>query len=249
MDPPVAGPLLVVRGLTRRFDGIVALDDVDLEVPPGEVLGVVGPNGAGKSTLLHVVAGLLAPSAGRVLLDSVDITGWAAHRVRRAGVATVLQSPRVFPSLAAREHVAVGALFGSRQRPVQTQALRDADEALAAVGLAGRAGAPAGALDLHERRLLALATALVGRPQVLLVDEVMAGLDAAELEMAVAGLRNARDRLGLTVVWVEHVLAAVRTLADRVVVLHLGGVLADGPASTVLADERVAAAYLGSAAR
>jgi ABC-type branched-subunit amino acid transport system ATPase component len=213
------------------------------------VQAVIGPNGAGKSTLLQLVAGLLAPTAGRVLLGGEDLTGLAPHAIRRLGVATVRQTPRPLTSMTVRDDVAVGARFGTRGgRLPDGAALAEADEALALVGLAGHGDRPSAELSLHERRLLELARAVAGRPAVLLLDEVMAGLSPGEVDEAVAVVRRVRGERGVTVVWVEHVLRAVTALADVVAVLVAGRVLAAGPPDEVVRDPRVVEAYVGGGA-
>lgn len=212
----------------------------------GEILALVGPNGAGKSTLLKLVVGLEAPTRGRVRLAGEDITGLSPHRVRRRGIAMVQQTPRRFPTMSVRENVALGALFG---RPGaqggEEEALQFADEALALVGLDDRRDHHVGSLNLHELRFLELARAVAGEPRVLLLDEVMAGLNDAELETSIEMVRAIRDRYAITVVWVEHVMKAVMELAQRVVVLNFGRILAEGTPEQVMRDPAVVEAYLG----
>jgi len=255
-------PLLEVRGVTKRFGGLPAVDGIDLEVAAGEIVAVIGPNGAGKSTLLQLIDGLLTPtSAQRIALDGADLLGAKPHRIRRAGIATVLQTPRMFPSMSVRENAALGARFarpragdghnehatsggnGTAEGPVS------ADEAAMGVldrlGLADRADAAVDELTLHDKRLLDLARALAGAPRLVLLDEVMAGLNPTEIDRFVTVIRGIRDDLGVAIVWVEHIMRAVTDLADRVIVLEAGRVLAEGDAAGVLRDRRVIEAYLG----
>ncbi len=243
----MAAPL-ALRDLTTHFGGLAALDGVDLDVAAGSITALVGPNGAGKSTLLRTVAGIDRPTRGTVSIAGTDATGWAPHAVRRAGVASVSQSPRPFASMTAREDVAVAATFGGRagRRP-RHRALADADAALDLVGLASRRDAPVVDLALQEQRFLGLARAAVGRPLVVLLDEPLAGLADAELARALDLLRHVRDETGAALLWVEHVVGAVVALAERVVVLDDGVVVASGDPATVMRDERVATAYLGPA--
>jgi ABC-type branched-subunit amino acid transport system ATPase component len=238
--------ILEVRGLGRRFGGLPAVDDVDLDVEAGEVFAIIGPNGAGKSTLLKMISGMLAPSAGSVVFDGVDITGRKPHLVRHSGIAKVLQTPRVFQTMTVRENAALGAMFGGTEgRRTEAQAVVVADEMLDLLGIGGKAGLSVGSLNLHEKRTLELARALAGRPRVLLLDEVMAGLNPSELATYIAVVRKVRDELGVTVVWVEHVMKAITALADRVFVLNFGRQLALGTTATVMADPDVITAYLG----
>jgi branched-chain amino acid transport system ATP-binding protein len=240
--------LLRIRGIEKRFGGLPAVDRVDLDVAAGQVVAVIGPNGAGKSTLLQLVAGLVPPTAVEELsFDGTDLRGMPAHTVRHAGIATVLQTPRAFASMTVVDNVAMGRLFGSGTGGVGAPAAQlAAGDTLALVGLDHRSAARVGQLTPHERRLLDLARALCGRPRLLLLDEVMAGLHPGELTAFVELIREVRAELDLTIVWVEHVMAAVRALADHAVVLHLGRRLADGTPDEVLRDRRVIEAYLGT---
>lgn len=238
--------VLELRGVEKRFGGLPALGGVDLEVRQREILAVIGPNGAGKSTLLKAISGLQPPTAGMVRFRGEDIAGLPPHLIRRRGIAKVLQRPRVFPSMSVRDNVVIGAVFGSRTaRPTPATARRQAEDALELVGLAAQADIGVGDLNLHQQRMVELARALAGRPEVLLLDEVMAGLNPSELQTAIAVVRTARDRFGVTVVWVEHVMQAVTALADRVFVLSFGRRLADGPPHEVMRHPDVVAAYLG----
>jgi ABC-type branched-subunit amino acid transport system ATPase component len=238
--------ILEVRGLGKRFGGLPAVDGVDLDVEPGEVFAVIGPNGAGKSTLLKMISGMLTPSAGSVVFDGVDITGRKPHRVRHTGIAKVLQTPRVFATMSTRENAALGAMFGGTSgRRSEREALHIADEVLDMLALREKGHLPVGSLNLHEKRTLELARALAGRPRILLLDEVMAGLNPAELATYIAVVRQVRDDLGVTVVWVEHLMKAITALADRVFVLNFGRRLAQGSVDDVLSDPAVIEAYLG----
>jgi ABC-type branched-subunit amino acid transport system ATPase component len=238
--------LLELTGVEKRFGGLPAVNGVTFTVDEGEILALVGPNGAGKSTLLRTISGLDAPTSGAIRFRDRDISRFPAHRARRAGVAMVLQTPRVFAGLTVRENVALGALFGSGGRRSEADAIGRADDALAFVGLADRGDDAVDALNLHEQRFCELARALAGEPQLLLLDEVMAGLNDTELHASIEIVRTARDRLGVTVIWVEHVMEAVMRLAERVVVLNFGQVLIDGPPDVAMRDPDVVAAYLGT---
>jgi ABC-type branched-subunit amino acid transport system ATPase component len=238
--------LLAVDAVEKRFGGLPAVDGVTFGVDAGEILAVIGPNGAGKSTLLKTIGGLERPSAGTVTLAGERVDGLAPHRVRRRGIAMVMQTPLTFGSMTTLENVVLGAMFGGGEGVVaEPEAIRRAQEALAFVGLERRADQPVASLNLHEQRFLEMAKALAGRPRLLLVDEVMAGLNDAELAASVQIVRTARDTLGITVIWVEHVMQAVMRLAERVIVLNFGRMLAEGEPEAVMRHPDVIDAYLG----
>jgi ABC-type branched-subunit amino acid transport system ATPase component len=237
--------LLAVDGVAKRFGGLPAVDGVTFGVDEGEILAVVGPNGAGKSTLLKIIGGLERPSAGTVTLAGERVDGLRPHRVRRRGVAMVMQTPLTFGSMAVRENAVLGAMFGGGGLVAEREAVRRAEEALAFVGLEGRADQPVGSLNLHQQRFLEMAKALAGRPRLLLIDEVMAGLNDAELAASLGIVRTARDTLGTTIIWVEHVMKAVMSLAERVIVLNFGKLLTDGEPQAVMRHPEVIDAYLG----
>jgi branched-chain amino acid transport system ATP-binding protein len=240
-------PLLELDGIGKSFGGLPAVDRVTLGADDGEILAVVGPNGAGKSTLLSLIIGLQAPTRGTIHLNGQDVTGVSTHRMRKLGVAMVQQTPRPFPTMTVLENAAVGALFGlAAGGHDEDAALQIGTEMLALVGLKNRRHDDVGNLNLHEQRFLELARALSGRPRLLLLDEVMAGLNDAELQLSIEMVRTIRDQLGVTIVWVEHVMQAVVNLAERIVVLDFGRVLAEGQPETVMRDESVIEAYLGA---
>jgi branched-chain amino acid transport system permease protein len=237
--------LLVVRGLAKSFKGVHALAGVDLDVHEGEILGVVGPNGSGKSTLINVVSGHYRADAGTIRFAGTDLTGSAAHRIARAGIARTYQIPRPFAHLSVRDNAALAAVFG--RAALDGNAARDeAMHALAFTGLASRAAALPGELNLHQTKFLELARALAARPRLLMLDEVLSGLTPAEIDDAIALVRRIRDG-GTTIVLVEHVIRVVTELCDRVVVLDQGRVLATGDANEVMTRSDVAVAYLGVA--
>src|SRR5574341_175409 len=221
------------RGVTVRADD-------------GEILAIVGPNGAGKSTLLKLIVGLEAPTRGTIRFAGEDITHSPPHRVRQMGVAMVQQTPRHFASMTVLENVALGALFGRvGAHRKEEQALELASEALSFVGLADRRHDPVGNLNLHEQRFLELARAIAGQPRLLVLDEVMAGLNDAELEASIEIIRAIRDQFNVTIIWVEHIMKAVMSLAERMLVLNFGDVLIEGLPEDVMRHPAVVKAYLG----
>lgn len=239
--------MLTLAGVEKHFGGLPAVDGVDLQVDEGEIVALVGPNGAGKSTLLKAVAGMQPATTGEIRFRGQRIDQLKAHEVRKTGMAMVLQHPRVFESLTVHENVMVGALFGpTGARPTETEARNHATQALAFVGLSDHAAAEVASLNLHQQRFLELARALAGKPTMLLLDEVMAGLNDTELQASINIVRAARNELGITVIWVEHVMKAVMDLAERVVVLNFGKVIADGEPTAVMQSPDVVTAYLGT---
>jgi ABC-type branched-subunit amino acid transport system ATPase component len=221
---------------------------VTFGIDDGDIVAVVGPNGAGKSTLLKVIVGVERPTSGSVRLDGDRIDGLTAHQVRHRGIAMAMQRPLPFGSMTVLENAVLGAMFGGSDGVVgEWEARRRASDALAFVGLDSRAEQPVSSLNLHQQRFLELAKALAGQPKVLLLDEVMAGLNEAELAASVEIVRNARDQLGMTILWVEHVMSAVIQLAERAIVLNFGQILAEGVPEVVMRDPQVVDAYLGRA--
>jgi branched-chain amino acid transport system ATP-binding protein len=235
--------LLRVEGVSRAFAGLQALSDVSFEVERG-IVGVIGPNGAGKTTLFNVIAGSLPPTSGRVVFRDQDITGWPAHRVARGGLARTFQLMRPFGSMTLLENVVVAALHRHPRRRAAEAAAREIVEK---VGLADAASTPAGKLSTAGRKRLELARALALEPSLLLLDEVLSGLLANERQPLIELLKQLRED-GLTMLFVEHVMAAVMALSDHVLVLHHGELLAAGDPQTVVKDPAVVEAYLGEEA-
>jgi len=234
-------PLVSCRSVTRRFDGLVANDSIDLDVRRGEILGLIGPNGAGKSTLFNLIAGAFPVSFGVIEFDGRDITPLPAADRCDLGIARTYQVPRSFDSMSVVENVTVGAFV---RHPGVLQARAKALDVLDYVGLAAHADASAADLTPPQKRRLEVARALATEPKLLLLDEVLTGLTPSEAAAGVDLIRKVRET-GVTVVMVEHVMEVVMPLVDRAVVLHLGKVLAEGSPKEVVRDEKVIAAYLG----
>lgn len=236
-------PLLDLQDLGRSFGAVRVIDKLHLQVRRGELLGVLGPNGAGKSTLFNLVTGTLPTSAGRVLYDGKDVTDWSAWQRCRGGMGRTYQIPKPFRNMTVFEGVLVAAAHAKGLG--LTEAKSVAAHALELSGLAHRQHQFAGSLSLLELKRLELARALAVQPQLLLLDEIAGGLTEAECEELLDIVCELRDR-GITIIWIEHVLHALRRVATRLAVLHGGAILADGEPDAVLADPRVREAYLGT---
>jgi branched-chain amino acid transport system ATP-binding protein len=236
--------ILGVRAIAKSFGGLRALQGVDLELAAGEILGIIGPNGAGKTTLFSIIAGSIGPTSGEVRLDGERVSGLPAHRVVRRGVVRTHQIVRPFLNLTVLENVTVAAAHAAGR--AAGSARERAAATLALVGLAERAGQLPGSLTLADRKRLELARALATAPRVLLLDEVIAGVNPTEAQALAALIRRVRDERDLSIIMIEHVMPAIMGLSDRVVVLDFGRKIAEGTPAEVVRDERVIACYLGS---
>jgi len=238
--------ILGVRNVTKRFGGLQALTDVTFELPGGQILGLLGPNGAGKTTLFNVINGVYAPEAGHITFRGKEITGWPPYRVAQSGLARTHQVVRPLNELTVRENVMVGACFG-RERHSLASAAHVAEDVLNRVGLSERSRQITGSLNVAQKKRLELARALAARPHLLLLDEVLAGLNPTEIALMVDTIRRIRDD-GVTILMIEHVMQAVMSVSDRVLVLDYGILIAEGRPQEVANNPKVVEAYLGNPA-
>lgn len=243
-EPHRGTVLLQVRGLCKRFGGVQAVRDLDLDVGEREIFGLLGPNGSGKTTVFNLVAGVLPADAGEIRFRGVLLNALPPHRRAALGVARTFQLVRSLARMTVTDNVAVGRLYGTSPARSVDGARREAAQLLDLVGLADKAGLPAGSLNLAERRRLEVARALATRPRLLLLDEPFAGLNADEVEAEVRLFHRLREE-GLTLILVEHNVPAVRALCDRVAFLNSGEKIAEGRPDDVLSHPRVVEVYLG----
>ena len=237
--------ILEVRNLSKRFQGLLAIDRVSFALERNEILGLIGPNGAGKTTMISLISGTLEPSDGEVLFEGTSIRQLPAYWRGRLGIARTFQVMRPFPDLTVLDNVAVGALFGSTGHARILQAAREeAERWLKFVGLDRRARQRAEALGGPDRKRLELAKALAMRPKLLLLDEVMAGLNHVEIDEVINVIKKVRDQ-GISILVIEHVMKAIQSLSDRLLVLRNGEKIAEGKPQEVLSNDQVIAAYIG----
>jgi len=237
-------PFLQVEKLIKSFGGLMALCEVNFEILEGEIFGVIGPNGSGKTTLFNVITGFLKANSGRVTFMGKDITGLPPHRICRQGIARIFQLVKPFSQLTVLANVMVGRMYGRNPASSMKQARERSAEILNFVGLGNKVEVIASQLTMAERKRMELARALAAQPQVLLLDELMAGLNPAETERAMDLVNKIKDS-GITVIMVEHIMKAVLGISDRIIVLNAGEKIAEGPPKEVVRNPLVIEAYLG----
>jgi branched-chain amino acid transport system ATP-binding protein len=238
-----ASPILEVHGLSRSFGGVRVIEKLDLAVAGGEIVGLLGPNGAGKSTLFNLIAGVLSPDTGSITYQNRDISRMKVWKRRRLGVGRTYQIPKPFAHMSVFENVLVGAVHGAG---LSIRSARETTlDTLELTGLAGSMASPAGTLSLLDLKRLELARAIASRPALLLLDEIAGGLTEGECDALLSILAQVHAR-GVTIVWVEHVLHALKRLATRLAVLYGGQIIAQGTPEAILSDPRVKEIYLGA---
>lgn len=237
--------MLHVSGVTKKFGGLVAVNNVDLKVKEGEILGLVGPNGAGKTTLLNLMSGIYRPDSGSITYQGEEISHLNLNKICKMGISKTFQTTQSFPGLTAREGVMISALFGNGHKISMNQAREEAAAYLAEVGFpAEKIDIPISNLNVIELRRAQLARALASKPRLLLLDELMTGLNPSEGTEAIALIKRLRDK-GITIIMIEHVMRVIMGVSDRIVVLDSGEKIADGNPNEVIQNQRVIDSYLG----
>ena len=239
--------LLRLENITKRFGGLVAVDDVSLEIQEGELIAIVGPNGAGKTTLFNVISGVFLPEEGKVFFEDKDITQLPAYKRAPLGLGRTFQIPRPFSSASVRENVAIGAMFGTLADKVSVdESLEIADHYIDLVGLQDHRNKAAGPLTPVEKKLMEIARALAMKPKLLLMDEAMAGMNPKDIDKMVQFLLRLKEEEKMSIIaMVEHIMRAVVGLAERVMVMHQGAKLVDASTTEALTDPKVIEVYLG----
>jgi len=236
------------EGITKRFGGLVALSHLDFEVREGEVVGLIGPNGSGKTTLFNVISGFYTPEEGNLTLRGKRINGCKPYEIARMGIGRTFQIVKPLLSMTALENVAVGALYGRHGEKSLNVARKRSEEFLRFIGLERKKHIQAANLSLADRKRLEVARALATRPDLLLLDEVFAGLNQAEIEEAISLLRGIQENYGITIFIIEHVMKAIMRTCQRILVIHHGVKIAEGSPEQVASNRQVIEAYLGNAA-
>jgi branched-chain amino acid transport system ATP-binding protein len=237
-------PILEGKGVTRYFGGLAAVRNVDFHINQGEIVGLIGPNGAGKTTLFNLISGALVPKPGTVKFKAENITGLKPNQICRKGVARTFQSVKIFANMPVLENVLLGSLFGTSNSMSSADAAREAMGLLEFVGLPAVRATPAKDLTLANQKRLEVARALATRPELLLLDELMAGLNPTEVAQAMELVTRIRDK-GITIFMIEHVMKAIMSVCDRIMVLHHGKKIAEGTPQEIAASKTVVEVYLG----
>jgi branched-chain amino acid transport system ATP-binding protein len=237
-------PILEGKEVTKYFGGLAAVSNVDFHVNSGEVLGLIGPNGAGKSTLFNLISAALTPNPGTILFKGVDITGIKPHKICKMGLARTFQNVKIFSNLSVLENVLLGSFFGAKARVSTKDAIKDATDILEFVGLSAVIASPASDLTLSHQKRLEVARAMATQPEILLLDEMMEGLNSVEVSKAMDLVGRIREK-GITVIMIEHVMKAIMNVCDRIMVLHHGEKIADGTPQEIVKSKQVMKVYLG----
>jgi branched-chain amino acid transport system ATP-binding protein len=237
-------PILEAEGVTRYFGGLAAVSQVDFGVDRGEVVGLIGPNGAGKTTLFNLISGALAPREGTIRFNGQNITGLKPHRICQMGLARTFQSVKIFANMPVLDNVLLGSMFGISNSVPPADAAREATGLLEFVGLSAVRAVPAKDLTLVNQKRVEVARALATKPELLLLDELMAGLNPTEVAEAMELVTRIRDK-GITILMIEHVMKAIMSVCDRIMVLHHGKKIAEGTPQEIATSKTVVEVYLG----
>ena len=237
-------PILEGQGVTKYFGGLAAVSDIDFHVDQGEIVGLIGPNGAGKTTLFGLISAAYIPKPGVIRFKGENITGLKPHQICRQGLARTFQSVKIFPNMPVISNVALGVHFGNSERVSSAQAAEEAARLLEFVGLSEIAAVQAKDLTLVNQKLVEVARALATKPEVLLLDEIMAGLNSTEIALAMELVSKIRAQ-GITIFMIEHVMKAIMSVCDRIMVLHHGKKIAEGTPQEIATSKKVIEVYLG----